>query len=689
MALCATIALASTFSAVAGDEPERPKGFAMDRDVSEWTMDRHDRRMTGRTSLKGRMAETPKVVWRHYLGRWSNHLVVSAATGANHATVLPDEEFGAEFYGGSQEQWGFQQDEVDVDGRGGMLRPTSVAGEKLVKLLPDVNGYQRVEFDNAFEIGAERNVGRLIAFDDGIDAPRVVWQTERVKDMYSPVVAVADTDLDGRDEIVMMTQYHIAVYDARTGVEKDSVYWKVGRNYGQLDVVDVDGDGRPDFVIQGDAVPHLEYIRNGPDGAKLVWTHRFLEDEADVAVPMSLQLHNLPNAVRDLDGDGRLELAVNLFDFKEDGVWHIVIYDALTGEVKTDLPSRYLWGVSDLDRDGKTELLMSDAPERTVERPAVLRIARYTGDGIDPIWESPQPGEFCLRPYFFPLSANSASSRGPVHHSVPVIGDVNDDGELECFATMGNVLVAVGRDGIVWKMTSPTDAPPTALACRPDGRTLVRVYAESGEVSFENARGELRSHYREGGYRATPIVADLDGDGRNAIIVENGDGEIVAFDPPPDFRGAPRVRWTVEGDAQPIWVTWKVFHASPLAVDLDGDGRKEVLCVDAANEPHTTLYALRSDGSVYWKSELAEFGPRLSERFGIGYFRPDGADVLLTVRSTTQPEMLCLHGRTGEIRWHRSEWVDPKGRTWPYPDRWTAADLDGDGFDEIYGSYAY
>ena len=243
----------------------------IDKTGTDWSMERHDPQMTGHTFLKGRMTEVPQVVWRHYLGTWSNYLVVKASSGAKNVLSLPEKSFGEQFVSASSLDWGLSQPPVDIDGKGKLVSKPNQSTTKLAKLLPDVPGFQRVEFDNAFSIGAEENYGRLYAYDEDADNPRLVWQTERVKDMYSPVTAIADTDLDGQDEIVMMTQYHLAIYDALTGKIKDNVSWKVGRNYGQLDVVDVNSDGLPDFVIQADAPPHMELILNRPDGAKLAW----------------------------------------------------------------------------------------------------------------------------------------------------------------------------------------------------------------------------------------------------------------------------------------------------------------------------------------------------------------------------------------------------------------------------------
>ncbi|MBM3215072.1 hypothetical protein FJZ36_09180 [Candidatus Poribacteria bacterium] len=666
---------------------ERPSG--------EWQMERHDEQMTGKTDLKGTMRSAPQVQWSHYLGLWTNHLIVAAGNESG-SMGMPEESFGEAYRHDNALAWGLRQETLDVDGRGGMMAPGGESSVKIAKLLLDVAGLQRVEFDNAFAIGAAENYGRLIAYDEGIDRPRVVWQTERVPDMYAPVVCLADTDLDGMNEIVMMTQYHLAVYDAATGAVRDDVRWNVGRNYGQLDVLDVDGDGLPDFVIQADAPPHLEFIRNSPNGASLAWSHKYLANEADVAVPTDFFLNTLPNTVRDLDGDGRIELAVNIRDFRGDKRWRVVVFDVITGDVKAEIVDRYLWAVTDLDGDGRCEFFVSEAYDATVDRKSPLHVAAFDGTSFLPRWSSAEPGRFCMRGYTFPRNVNSASTRGPVHHSTILTGDVDGDGAQEFFASVGKRLLAVGpgSDGyrVRFAVESPSEMAPRALAVRRAGdadQVLVEVSAESGDIVLSNASAELVSHFRAGSFRMTPTVADVDGDGRNEIIVEDAAGYIALLDPPSEPGEEPTMRWRVQGSAQPVWVTWKTPHAAVPAVDLDGDGAKEIICSDGGDEPHTTIMALRADGSVYWRTELDWLGPRLAETFRVGRFRPVGPDVLVTIQPTTQPEMLCLDGRTGAIRWHKKSWKDEKGQVWPYPNRAITFDADGDGFEEVYGSYAY
>jgi len=140
----------------------------------EWAMERHDPQMTGHTSLKGKMTETPQVVWRHYLGLWSNHLVIKTSKGTSQTIDIPRETFGENYLHETALYWGRKQPQIDIDGKGTLVNRPNDSSARLARLLPDVSGYQRVEFDNAFSKGAEANFGRMYAYDEGAEKPRLV-----------------------------------------------------------------------------------------------------------------------------------------------------------------------------------------------------------------------------------------------------------------------------------------------------------------------------------------------------------------------------------------------------------------------------------------------------------------------------------------------------------------------------------
>ena len=145
-------------------------------------MHRYDPQMTGRTLLKAEMHKAPETVWRYYLGLWNNHLLLTSAIEKSTTIDLPKTVFGRDYLGSKAINWGLRRPPVDIDGRGTTIDLPNRSEIKLAKLLADLPGLQRVEFDNAFSESAEENRGRLIAYDQGADNPRQIWQTERVKE---------------------------------------------------------------------------------------------------------------------------------------------------------------------------------------------------------------------------------------------------------------------------------------------------------------------------------------------------------------------------------------------------------------------------------------------------------------------------------------------------------------------------
>ena len=117
---------------------------------NDWPMERHDPQMTGHTHLKGEMLKAPEVIWKHYLGLWSNHLMVTASPDSSETIPLPEKPFGEGYFWENSLEWGLRQRSVDIDGKGKLVDRPGQCSVKLAKLLPEVPGYQRVEFDNAF-----------------------------------------------------------------------------------------------------------------------------------------------------------------------------------------------------------------------------------------------------------------------------------------------------------------------------------------------------------------------------------------------------------------------------------------------------------------------------------------------------------------------------------------------------------
>jgi hypothetical protein len=144
----------------------------------------------------------------------------------------------------------------------------------------------------------------------------------------------------------------------------------------------------------------------------------------------------------------------------------------------------------------------------------------------------------------------------------------------------------------------------------------VRVRVEAGDVRGEDRRnlflhrdadllpGFPRSLPSDGA--SSPVLADLDGDNRNELIVGTSDGTLHAYRP----DGGEAAGWPVRGEPLPLHTGAAAFRTgavspeasrgafltSPAVGDLDRDGVPEVVAADFEGR----LYAWNADGTRRW-----------------------------------------------------------------------------------------
>jgi len=325
---------------------------------------------------------------------------------------------------------------------------------------------------------------------------------------------VWDLDGDGRDEIVVGGSEGLLWYrypDGTRHVIDDTIWCQVG-----LAARDLTGDGRPNLVVATHTDDERHDLGLGvvwyemPNGLEGQWVRHTIEARRDGAA------HDAVFA--DINGDGRPEL-ITTSTQSHNVVWYEVPDDPCASPwprhiIETGVLSEGL-ALADINGNGRLDLL--------------------TG----PVWYE-QPADLEAGPWRAQVIAPDYRERCRVQ-----VGDVNGDGTP-------NVLLAEGEyvDG-KWGLFSTTDG----------GETWERQTFEDQELYFAHS----------------VLLTDFDGDGDlDIVLAEMGQG---GWNAPRNIRA--KVLWyeNVDGEGK----TWR-RHLVNMGVgsheakvgDVDGDGELEI-----------------------------------------------------------------------------------------------------------------
>lgn len=195
-----------------------------------------------------------------------------------------------------------------------------------------------------------------------------------------------------------------------------------------------------------------------------------------------------------------------------------------------------------------------------------------------------------------------------------------------------------------------------------DGRSEVIVTASRDHrVLCFGGDGEVRWQYQicgqaSDGLQATPSVVDYDGDGRREVFFADNSGVVGCL----DYRG--RLIWRVfTGD--------RINYSAPVVADIDGDGRIEVLFGTLSG----TLYCLDDTGSERWHYQAD------GSVEGVPAVLRDPHTSQMRVYAVFTGGMAACLSSEGKVVWSHNEPSETKRRcSGP-----ALGDLDGDGRIEM------
>lgn len=559
-------------------------------------------------------------------------------------------------------------------------------GTRVVDIVPGQQG------DQLFLWGSSA-FGTMLGFDQGFEEAQELWRTpdNEFAEAYIPAIAIGDMNGDGRDEVVMATCGSVITYDAETGQEllgewNGRVDWTTGpgidcRNYGNMFLEDLDGDGYPEVVIIADGVTlHLAVLQNGTDGLSLAYDE-FIEHPENAKT-----LRSTFNSVGDMTGDGAIEAVYGLYNRDGSERWEVLVFDALTGTADpvAVLADTYLWGVQDVTGDDVPELLTSTSQTRVPSSYATIQVQAFDADAgaYVELW-SAEDARWRVQSAPFHAVKQSISPAGRFAANEVLTSDDLSDGGLAAFVEFQDGSTAAYDFGSasveqVWQR----DGGNVLWQGSVGGSSRVAVQQDDGFVSYEDVDGTVVARITTGSLTGAPTVGPLGG-ARNSIILPGANG-VQVFDYTP--LGLAEL-WRVDGQGSMVYGSGT---AVPI-VDLEGDGTHGLVVADSF-EGSSRLRYLDGDGNPIWDSVLTDL-PAVSPGNGLyswaaGDLRGTGTQDLYVAAFAggyNTEVSRVVDGSDGTVVSSRNDNpLRPGIGFGPWVGNPGIADVNGDGKDEVF-----
>lgn len=556
------------------------------------------------------------------------------------------------------------------------LAKPGIGGVRLARFDPADPRFRAVAWSNLKEIGY------CLSFAQGVEHPAIDWTFDWKKTFFAPCTALADIDRDGRLDLVVVTYNTVFVYDTNTGQPKITFDWNSGRNYGTLVVKDIDADGWPDLVVLADSLrEHVAVIRNEKGRSlRLLWDQFHEQNYPEDHVSLRI----LSESVDDFDGDGRTEVVYSVYDDRVDRHWRTRWFDALSGDLKHELPDRYLVAAAPLFPGQPPVLILSHPDDRGTLHADRLEVWSGSGSIVKKIGELP-PGDLAVARRSFDFRPDDADltigrSHGlptQVRQTVPQPGIppgilVSRGGGRQLVFLSGDRSGVLGKS---WEGTLPDStaqgsfvgllsSPPSASG----GVRLVHAGAD-GRVRIVSAVGRVATEIStSAGPITNPLVARMKANEPPSIFYMDGEKRLHCLrSPRPGTRAGPA--WTQPGQVwQSNYVPALREIGAPHIADVDGDGQREILVSRAPD----LLVALDSSGKLVksWRF------PSQPVQWAIGRFDEDPLPDLVVsypVGAILDLTTVAISGGDGRELW----------RAHCGNGSIALHDLDGDGLDDV------
>ncbi len=503
------------------------------------------------------------------------------------------------------------------------------------------------------------------------------WQTEGGGHKGNSQLAVFDATGDGKKEVLFAQGTELRVHSGITGalLGKSNKGWygpSASAPFGaRVEPIQVDDDAALEFrMVFGSGQPKGffgVYELSETYKPVLLW-------QQYVAHPI------LAGPTADLDGDGKLEVVMSVFEI-DDGRWYTRVYDGATGKLGSQLKDWVTSQVAlDVQGDGKSEVVVRHAPQKTLSDLSNVQLAHLGSAGFVPWWAGGVTGA---------TVAAGVDRYGDGNDELLVYRDLDGDGVHDVLQLLEG---GSGKALIAGSYTFPKSHSITyklsADHMVEDGPDQVLIYSSDGY--FDVLTDELAhsgNRVRLGGFGPAVLAASLAAGQPKQAVVKDSVGRTILVDLASGSAASPPEHKTL--------LTAKSNQTVHALIDVDGDGDKEILTHELGPGA-SALLLLDSDGQQLWRFEKdgMEAGVHTGGVGAGGDLDGDGTlDFYLMGAVYGVLVGLPVSGKTGkQLDWEYAPSQPGGGYGTAYSPA-LLLDADGDGDDDVlvshYGDLAY
>jgi hypothetical protein len=696
-----------------GDDPVPPPQSApLPTEIGEWHQFRGDQQLTGRSTVVGNVTD-PQILWTQFIGSRKTSLALTVNGSSASSFELP--VANSSMSQAEQLSWEVGSPLFDLNGTGTLTAIEPSIYEKIGDFDPASPGLERVVVSH--DGNSSDGYVRYYTRNSGSWVQQ--WVSPLIPSIeHGPNIIVDDIDGDGQLEIAITPWYNVYVLDLATGAIEAIQNFNApgsesGRPYGWFGAVDLNGDGRKELVVLGDFENKIGVVGWEGDDYETLWT-RLIEPGVEKKQTV---FHPGFDPVADINGDGKPEIVVSIYNEAGDERWHVVAFDGMTGSVLLDLADQYLHGMEDIDGDGNLELFVTASPLGPAPATSgVIQILDFDENLLETQWVLSDAAFQTGLVQNYAANGNSDAGTG---RETLLTGAIDFDNDLPVFftrrvadATSQLIEITAWRfDGAgnfveLASATGPNlEAVATQVGSTSSPQVLITAEAvgdSSGQtVWLDSFAAEIAASNLVGPGQTSAVVGRLTTGGSPTVIVGGSAEQLVAFEVD-SWTGETTVQWTSPGRGE--YSGSSNFQGQQglgnvVLADLAGDGSLATIAATETAEGYARIVALDPDGDEIWHQDFPfpgkppEWNVGGLTTFKAGHFRSEySQDVIVSLRQSTfhSDVYFLLDGETGEVVWTR-DWGNTPGVG--SHDRGAGGsqlavyDWDSDGLDEAINIY--